>query len=80
MLFYLIKDGEDQAEELPIDPSPKIYNTPRTVTKKNANAVENEDFVILPDDHIEDSALQFDHGCKCRRLLYTHHEERKRYG
>lgn len=47
---------------------------------KNGNDVENEEFIIMPDDRIEDSALQFDHGCKCRRLLYTHHEKWRRYG
>ncbi len=47
--------------------------------EKRGNTLENDDFVILPDDNIEDSALQFDHGCKCRRLLYTNHQERKRY-
>ena len=41
----------------------------RSVAKKSKHtskksSVENEDFTILPDDHIDDSAFQFDHGCK----------------
>lgn len=53
----------------------------RSVAKKNLDtsnnnpindsSIENEEFIVLPDDHIEDSAFQFDHGCKCRKLPNT---------
>ena len=41
----------------------------RSVVKKNIDGdgdgnVEKEEFVVLPDDDIEESAFQFDHGCK----------------
>ena len=39
----------------------------RSVVKKNIDGdgdVEKEEFVVLPDDDIDESAFQFDHGCK----------------
>lgn len=35
-----------------------------SVDSKSDNNVESEEFVVVPDDHIEKSAFQFDHGCK----------------
>ena len=42
----------------------------RSVIKKKSdvglkqNTSENEEFVVLPDDDIQKSTFQFDHGCK----------------
>ena len=36
----------------------------QTTTHENNNGFANEEFVVLPDDEIDDSAFQFDHGCK----------------
>ena len=48
----------------------------RSVVKKKKsdvglkrNSSENEEFVVLPDDYIEKSAFQFDHGCKWSRII-----------
>ena len=45
------------------------------VSKKTKNPEsgedEKEEFVVLPDDDIDESAFQFDHGCKFQTINVT---------
>ena len=38
--------------------------TTETESSQEMDDVENHEFVVVPDDDIDESAFQFDHGCK----------------
>ena len=42
----------------------KRHHSPKATDKDNEDLVEKEEFDVLPDDDIDESAFQFDHGCK----------------